>query len=702
MVTTWTPPATGQNPYDSTLNTGISGIVTGLNALENRRDGWVVLEEARYPGCTSDVFATATTARDLAIADCFKDSSGVVTNRPRPLVLPPNQRSTAVASGSKAYHYSWNTLDLGAITVSYINASPTAGQTYNLNWTIMSANGADMYGETAIKNTTGSSFIACSSTYNHGNLKLRGFTARSRESLAVTDDFVNVPSGRAFYDLMLDSVSVQWYRYQLRGSFGRFFMRGLCNFNNAAAQPINLGGSDGSINAQLYVDSRALPAGTWLVQLSESTFRVTGQIYLTPNSGGGLAISGRCEGLIIDGVEMNGLGVQGPEYAYDSAQHVAVANLAGGSPNPVASSAPGLIYFNPTGAGGDNNWYKSNGTAWTLYYDGSAAIGFNGLVNRPATGTAGKVYQNTGTESFSTGGSNPTISYWVYWNSTWLGPSFWNQAPAVVASNGSLTPVYIGTDAPGILVSGTTGSPRITASMSLIGMVPGITNGAWDGGITVIDPADPVWVNAEVAFPNAGHPLISVRNSGAVAVAEVRADVCASQVNTLSPTSDLPGYLKKTGVVRLVDKGECFARISADQNFTSSTPVAITGLDIYLKANEVIAVEGEFYLTGLGDATSNGDVIVTHAGPSGYTNTMTYSGPPTSTTTGQSTVGLQKGQSIQFGTLPSGSTTTMRVTGTLKASTTPGTFTISLAQVVTNASATTLQTGSYLRWRIVQ
>lgn len=666
----------------------------GGSAVYVREPG-VVLDPTRFPGAWDADYTIATAARDAAIAACFTDSTGTTTTRPRPLQLPPCQR--AAAGAGNAYSYNWNTTNLDTITRTYINASPSG--TVNMRWAIQGGL-PDMYGAVQIRTATGQPAITGPSGFSGGDLAISGMTWIGRQSLATTDNWFQPAT--AFYDLALRDVSLQWYYNQLHLNAGRFSLEGVCNWNNAANQPVYLGGSDGSVRGQWYIDSRALAAGTFLVELAESTFDcASGQLYLTPNSGGGVYVHGRVEGLNLR-IEINGLGVQAPEYCYDNTKHVATNNLAGGSPNPTAAAAPGLIYFNPAGAGGDNNWYKSNGTAWTLYYDGSAAIGFNGLVNRPATGTAGKVYQNTGTESFSTGGSNPTISYWVYWNSTWLGPSFWNQAPAVVASNGSLTPVYIGTDAPGILVSGTTGSPRITASMSLIGMVPGITNGAWDGGITVIDPADPVWVNAEVAFPNAGHPLISVRNSGAVAVAEVRADVCASQVNTLSPTSDLPGYLKKTGVVRLVDKGECFARISADQNFTSSTPVAITGLDIYLKANEVIAVEGEFYLTGLGDATSNGDVIVTHAGPSGYTNTMTYSGPPTSTTTGQSTVGLQKGQSIQFGTLPSGSTTTMRVTGTLKASTTPGTFTISLAQVVTNASATTLQTGSYLRWRIVQ
>jgi hypothetical protein len=699
-------PGTGQTLKGDTSQPG------GMRWVSVLEPG-VVLSEDRYPGCTSDVFATAGAARDAAILDCFLDASGAVTTRPRPLLLPPCTRTTAAASGSKAGMYSWPTLDFDWVTKTAMGVTSPSGMV-KLGWSIQGIHGNDMYGNVAVKSPSNANCFAFGSGYNHADFMLKGITFTGRENLATTNDWFRVPGGQAFYDFVLDSVSVQWYRYQLRGAFGRFTWKGVSNFNNAAGQSIQLGGSDGGIYGTVYVDSRALSAGTYLVEfVSMTSFKVIGNVYVTPNSAGGVKASGGCEGLSIFGMEVNGLGVQAPEACTDTTQHVG-SGLLTGSPSVDPTTAPGLIYLDTT----SKTWVKSNGRAqntgtgdgWSLYYDGTAAIGFNGMANRPSIGSAtpGKVYQNTGTEPNGSGGTNPTISYWIPWQGMWHGPSYWNKGsvPTSLVSGASpahvMTPVYVGCDAPGLYLTGVKGSVHIDGSVKMVSETPGIITNS-DGAIQIVDCYDTPVLNMEVSQLGSGRRALAVANSGAVDSVDVRAGIVTSKV----PVGDTLAATKTTGACRVFRDGAwMLTKGSTETRANTSTATDITGLDVVVKAGEVVIVEGELALSSTGTPAGGAKLQWSTSGTD-LTGRVTFDILATGATGGSSSRNTaactSNGSGAVAGGVPAGIVETVAVRGRLVGGTTTSTWRIQAAQ---NTAVTTdtlsILSNSWLRVRRVE
>lgn len=666
----------------------------GISVMENG----VVLNEPNFPGASSRDYDVATAARDAAIAACFIDpTTGGATDRPRPLVLVPIENNSSSSTGAitgqgQKDSYLWRTLDLGNIASTYGLGS--SGDV-RLRWGIVAYGERSTYDAVQVRMANSENFFTFPTSYNIADFWLGGFTAIGRQNYSTTHDFISLPGGRAMKDWSLEDLNVQWFRNQLNGSAGRFEMRGKCNFNNAVGKAINLGGSDGRISAQLYVDTRALPAGNFLLDLSMSSFRCEGgQIYLTPNSGGGARVTGRIEGLEL-AVEVNGLGDQAPEYCYDQTQHVGTGLLTG-SPSHAAATYPGLIFFDLT----SNTYVKSNGAAWSLYYDGTAAITFNGIANFPASPVAGKVYRNVGAgEDFASGAgsTNTTINNWIVWNGRRLGPSYFNKVAVPAWISGHVeTPEYIGTDAPGILASGTRGSGNIRGSVALAAMVPGIVDGSWTAPVTVIDAKDPVRIDVETSFVNGNNPAVAVRNSGAVPVVEAVVNYRNSQWNKDDP----PLFnVQRAGTVRVVEGGFATAFITADQAVPDDgVGITVSGLDVYLYPNERVEVNYElFFAGGVGDTTSAGDLVFGRTGPSGYSDAVTFAVIPPAASGPSSSINTAVGGGVTGGTFSAQHS--VQAHGWVKAGATAGLYRLTLVRALTGASMPSLKSGSFVKYR---
>lgn len=662
-------------------------------------DPTVILDESRYPGAFSVDYVKAGLARDAAVRDCYTDpTTGGITTRPRPLELVPCPRATS--TNGKAFSYHWPTLDLAAIASNY-GLGSSGDVRYRLHIT---SRALSTYDAVQVRINNADDFLTFPTGFNVSDLQFSGWTLLGRENMASTQNAIVVPSGRALKDIRFRDWNMQWFYNQLWGPVGRFYVDGLCNWNNAINRVVDVGGSDGSVNGQWYMDSRALPAGNFLMKLSNSSFRVGkgGQVYITPNSAGGLYAAGRVEGWDAD-VEVNGLGVQAPEYCTDTSQHVGT-NLLGGSPSTAASAAPGLIFYDLT----TNQWVWSNGTTWQVFYDGSAATSFDDTATsfpvRPATGVTGKVYQNmTANSDFSggTGGTNTTIRYWVYLTGYgWRGPSYWNQAavPTVAAGAGHvMTPVYIGCDAPGIVTNQTRGSGRIGGSVALCGLAPGIVNSSWTEAVEVIDAKDPLTVDVECSFVGGGRYGVGVRNSGNgfTSLSEVHSSVRLSQYRT----DDLPAFgTRKVGTCRVYTGGVAQAWTTTDQAVPDDgTGITVSGLDVWLKPGERVFVDGWIDLAGaVGDATTAGDVTVTHTLPSGATHGLQYAGPPTGATGTNTSINQAVGSGVALGTFAT--TDRNRVTGWIQNGSTAGLYQIKLVRIATGASMPSVKAGSTMRW----
>ena len=658
-------------------------------------DPWVVLDEGRYPGAFSVDYDVATAARDRAIADCFTDPwTGATTTKPRPLRLVPFKR--AAATNGKADSYHWKTLDLAAIASTYGLGS--SGDV-RYRWGIIGGS-LSTYDSVQVRIENSNNFLTFPTGFNVADLWFEGWTLLGRESLSTTQNAVVVPGGRALKDFRFRDWNVQWFYNQLWGSIGRFKQEGLCNWNNAVNRVVDIGGSDGSANGQWYIDSRAIAAGNYLFRCSMSSFTLDGgQIYITPNSAGGFQWTGRIEGA--EGrLEVNGLGVQAPEYCSDQTKHVG-SGLLTGSPSVDPTTVPGLIYWDTT----TSQWVASNGTAWSLIYDGSAEINFDdtgtSYATRPATGVAGKVYRNmTAGADFSGGGTNGSISYWQYWNGGWRGPSYWNQAslpPAAVSAGHAKTPVYIGSDVPGILVTGTRGSGVIKGSVALCGLSPGMVNGAWGGSACIVDAKDPVRIDLEASFVGSGRYGLRVHNSGAVPVVEARTSgIMLSQSRSDDPPA---AGIQRVGVCRVVEGGETSARTTGDQDVPDDgVGVDVSGLDVYLYANETVIVDGWLDLAnGVGDSTTAADVTVTHSLPSGATSGLVFGGAPTAATGTNTSVNQAVGTGVNLGTFPG--THRVYVKGWIKTAATAGTWKLHLTRIATGASMPKVKAGSTMTWR---
>ena len=660
-------------------------------------DPYVVLDESRFPGAFSVDYGIATAARDAAITACFTDPwTGGTSPRPRPLRLVPFKR--ADGTNGKAHSYHWDKLYLDTIAATYgLGSSGDVRYSWGIE-----GNSLSTFGHIQVRVKNGSDFINWPTTFNVADFWHRGYTILGQESLTSTQNCFVPPGGRALKDFHLYDMGIQWFNNQLWASVGRGYFGGKLNFNNAISRAVTIAGSDGTINADWYIDSRAMKAGSYLLDVSMSSFTVGtgGIVYITPNSAGGAKFSGRIEGLEAR-IEVNGLGDQAPEYCYNPAWHTG-SGLLTGSPSVAASTVPGLIYWDST----SKTFVCSNGTAWSLYSDGSAIIDFDDTgVNaptRPTVGVAGKVYRNVtpGVDfSAGAGATNTSIAFWVYWNGGWRGPGYWNRmsVPSHLAADGwTYVPCYIGCDVPGVLVTGTRGSGVIRGSLALVGMTPGMVNGAWGGSACVVDAKDPVHIEMEASFVGGGKYPLRVHNSGAVPVVHVTSDVTVSQSRSDDPPAS---GIQRVGVCRVVEGGQTTARVVNDVPVPDNgTGVDITDLSVYLYPNERVLVEAWIDTSGgVGDATTAADVTASHSLPAGASHGLVYGGPPTAATGSNTSINQAVGSGVNLGTFPAQSRITVK--GWIQTGATGGLYTIHLTRVATGASMPTIKAGSQVQYR---